>query len=62
MDNEAVNDLKHAIIKYKVKHKLTAPHMHIINVAKYAIRTFKFHFLAGFATVYPTFPINEWIN
>ena len=60
MDNEAANVLKQAMLKYKVTYQLTPPHMHRINAAERAIRTFKNHFLAGLATVDPTFPINEW--
>ena len=60
MDNEAAAELKHAIVKYKLKYQLTPPHMHRINAAERAIRTFKNHFLAGLASVDPTFPVNEW--
>ena len=60
MDNEAANELKQAILKYKLSYQLTPPHIHRINAAERAIRTFKNHFLAGLATVDPSFPINEW--
>ena len=60
MDNEAAVELKQAIIKHHINYQLTQPHIHCINEAERAIRTFKNHFLSGLATVDPTFPINEW--
>lgn len=60
MDNEASKELKRAILKYKLKYQLTPPHMHRINAAERAIRTFKNHFIAGLSSVDPTFPIGEW--
>ena len=60
MDNEAANELKQAILKYKISYQLTPPHIHRINSAERAIRTFKNHFLAGLASVDPSYPINEW--
>ncbi len=60
MDNEAAADLKQAILKHKIQYQLTPPHIHRINAAERAIRTFKNHFTAGLATVDPNFPIKEW--
>ena len=51
MDNEASSDLKKAILKYKLRYQLTPPHMHRINAAERAIRTFKNHFLSGLSAV-----------
>ena len=60
MDNEAANELKQAILKYKINYQLTPPHIHRINAAERAIRTFKNHYLAGLASVDPSYPINKW--
>ena len=60
MDNEASGALKAAILKNKLTYQLTPPHMHRINAAERAIRTFKNHFIAGLATIDPQFPIGEW--
>ena len=60
MDNEAANEIKQAIKKYKVSYQLTPPHIHRINAAERAIRTFKNHFLSCLASVDPNYPINEW--
>ena len=59
MDNEASNELKQAMLKYKISYHLTPPHIYHINAAERAIRTFKNHYLAGLASVDPSFPINE---
>ena len=60
MDNEAASDIKQAILKHKLNYQLTPPNIHRINAAEGAIRTFKNHFIAGLASVNPTFPINKW--
>ena len=60
MDNEASNVLKQTMLKYKINYQLTPPHMHRINAAERAIHTFKNHYLAGLASVDPSFPINKW--
>ena len=60
MDNKASKDIKQAITKHKLQYQLTLPHIHQINAAERAIRTFKNHFIAGLASVDPKFPINEW--
>ena len=60
MDNETANELKQAILKYKLNYQLTPPYIHQINAAERAIRTSKNNFLAGLASVDPSFPINEW--
>ena len=60
IDNEASTEIKQAIKKYKLNYQLTPPHMHRINAAERAIRTFKNHLLAGLASLDPKFPINEW--
>ena len=60
MDNEASSNLKKAILKYKVNYELTPPHIHRINAAVRAIRTFKYRFLDELSTVDPTFSVTEW--
>ena len=60
MDKETNAELKQTILKYKINYQLTPPHIHQINAAERAIRTYKNHFLAGLASVDPTFPINGW--
>ena len=60
MDYEASAVIKQATLKHNIAYQLTPPHIHRINAAERAIRTFKNHFIAGIATVDPTFPINEW--
>lgn len=60
MDNEASNKLKNCLLKNKLPYQLTPPHMHRVNAAERAIRMFKNHFISGFATIDPNFPIREW--
>lgn len=60
MDNESANEIKHAILKYKINKQLMPPHIHRINTAERAICISKNHFLAGLASVDLSFPINEW--
>ena len=44
----------------KVDFQLAPPHIHRRNAAERAIRTFKDHFLAGLASLDPTFPMYLW--
>jgi hypothetical protein len=60
MDNEASSDIKDAMFKHKISFQLAPPHMHRRNAAERAIRTFKNHFVAGFSTTDPNFPVSEW--
>ena len=60
IDNEASKELKKAMEKKNINHKLVPPHMHRTNLAERAIQTFKNHFKAGLATVDPDFPSAEW--
>ena len=60
MDNELSIDLKESIKKYKIYFQLYPPHMHRRNVAERSIRTCKNHFISGFSTIDPYFPISEW--
>jgi hypothetical protein len=43
-----------------VDYQLVPPHCHRCSAAERAIRTFKEHFVAGLASVYPTFPLHLW--
>ena len=60
MDNEFSNHLKCALEKHEVTFEKVPPHIHRRNAAERAICTFKNHFLAGLASMDPTFPITQW--
>ncbi len=60
MDDEAAADIKQAMLKHKISHPSTPPHMHKINAAERPIQTYKNQVLAGLASVNPSFPINKW--
>ncbi len=60
MDNEASTAFQHAIAKNGCKLQLVPPHVHRLNAAERAIRTFKDHFLAILAGTAPTFPADRW--
>ena len=59
LDNEASADLIASLVKQDMSYQLVPPHVHRRNAAERAIRTFKNHFLAGLASLEPTFPIEE---
>ena len=60
IDNEASKLLKSALSTNHQDYQLTPPHIHRINAAERAIRTYKNHLLAGIATCNTEFPITEW--
>ena len=60
LDNECSAELKAALRKHKKQYELTPPNMHRRNAAERAIRTFKNHLMAGFATCDKAFPVAEW--
>jgi hypothetical protein len=60
LKNEASAALKHFFAANDVEYQLVPPRCHRINAAERAIRTFKEHFLAGLASVDPTFPLHLW--
>ena len=60
LDNEISTELRNALKKYDLQYQLVPPHLHRRNAAERAIRTFKNHFIAGLASVNPSFPISEW--
>jgi hypothetical protein len=52
--------LKHFFTANDVEYQLVPSHCHRRNAAEQAIRTFKEHFVAGLASVDPTFPLHLW--
>ena len=61
LDNESSNEYKRIIkSEWGVVYQLVPTHTHIINVAEFAIRTLKAHFLSTLAGIVPTFPKNLW--
>jgi hypothetical protein len=52
--------LKHFFTANGVEYQLVPPHCHRRNAAERAIRTFKEQFVAGLASVDPTFPLHLW--
>jgi hypothetical protein len=60
LDNEASAALKHFPTSNDVEYQLVLPHCHGGNAAERAIRTFKEQFVAGLASVDPTFPLHLW--
>jgi hypothetical protein len=60
LDNEASAALKHFFTSNDVEYQLVPPHCHRRKAAERAIRTFKEHFVAGFSSVDPTFPLHVW--
>ena len=57
LDNEVSAEFKKKIVKdWGASYQLIPPNLHRRNVAERAIRTFKAHFLAILAGVYPEFP------
>jgi hypothetical protein len=52
--------LKHFFTANDMEYQLVPPHCHRRNAAERAIRTFKEHFVAGLASVDPTFPLHLW--
>ena len=60
MDNEVSEDLKKYFEDSDIQFQLVPPHMHRINAAERAVRTFKNHFIADLCTVDPSFPFYLW--
>ena len=60
MVNECSSDLKEGMKNYDIDFQLDPPHMHRLNVAEKAIRNYKNHYIYGFLTTYPYFPIIKW--
>ena len=60
MDNEASQAVRRYILSTGATYQLVEPYNHRVNAAERAIRTFKDHFVAGLATVHPSFPLYLW--
>ena len=60
LDNEASNALREYITDSNINFQLAPPAIHRRNAAERQIRTFKNHFIAGLATVDPSFPLHAW--
>mgnify|MGYP003333570057 CR=1 FL=1 len=60
LDNEFSNDFKTVLRHSNITFEQVPPHVHRCNAAERAIHTFKNHFLAGLASMDPTFPIKQW--
>ena len=58
LDNECPQGLKRFTQSVALDYQLAPPHIHHTNAAKKAIDTWKYHFLAGLASVDPNFPIH----
>ena len=60
MDNEVSEDLKKYSEDSDIQVQLVPPHMHRINAAERAVRTFKKHFISALCIVDPLFPFYLW--
>ena len=60
MDNEVSEDLKKYFDDLYIQFQLVPPHMHQINSAERAVRTFKNHFIDDLCNVDPLFPFYLW--
>jgi hypothetical protein len=60
LDNEASVALKNCFTANDADYQLVPPHCHRRNAAERAIWTVKEHFVAGFSSVDPTFPLHLW--
>jgi hypothetical protein len=60
LDNEASAALKHFFTANDEEYQLVPSHCQLRNADERAIHTFKEHFVAGFSSVDPTFPLHLW--
>jgi len=60
MDNEASIKMKEFLRNEKVIFQLVPPHLHRVNAAERAIRTFKNHLISILCGVHPDFPLFLW--
>jgi hypothetical protein len=60
LDNECSEDLRKAFLKYKIKFQNVPPHVHQVNAAERAIRTYKNHFITILCNTDSAFPMAEW--
>ena len=57
MDNEVSEDLKTYFEDSGIQFQLVPPHIHWINYAETAVKTFQNHFIAALYTVETLFPL-----
>ena len=63
LDNEVSAEFKRSIVDdWGATYQLVPPNVNQINIAEWAIHTFKAHFLSVLAGVDPTFPKFMWDN
>ena len=61
MDNECSKTIEdYSVTKQNTKKQFVEPHQHQVNAVERAIRTFKYHFVAGLATVDMNFSMQLW--
>jgi virulence-associated protein VapD len=60
LDNEASTALKNFFTANDIAYQLVPPNCHQRNAAERAIRASKEHFVAGFSSVDPSFPMHLW--
>ena len=60
LHNEFSSELHKALAKHNVTYKNVPPNMHRRNAAERTVRTFKYHLLAGLASIDPLFPITQY--
>lgn len=60
LDNEASGQFKRFLDAQGIDYQLTPTSQHRRNAAERAIRTWKNHFIAGLATLNPSFPLAQW--
>ena len=60
LDNECSYYIKQAYDTSEVKYQLFPPHVHRLNAAERAIRTFKIHLITGLYICDTNFPVKEW--
>ena len=61
-NNEVSEDLKKYFEDSDIQFQLVQPHMHWINSAERAVRTFKNHFIIDLCTLDPLFPFYLWYS
>ena len=60
LDNEASDRLKKYNKQKDIEYQLVPPHIHRINAAEQAIRTWRDDFIAGLSSIYTCLPMHLW--
>ena len=60
LDNEALASLNKYNKQKDIEYQLATPHIHPVNAAEWAIRTWKDNFFAGISSTYICFPMHMW--